>query len=504
MAPSKLETIDFTTFSNFVAGAPRSSKQKYHGIDPTTKQPNWDVPVATAEDIEDAVAAANKAYAEWKNTTWEYRTERIARFKDAMEAYQEEMIELLLKETGKPRQFGAAEVKGVSGFIEWHMNLKEPKGEEYDLEDRKIVNKFVPLGVAAAICPWNFPLLLSLGKVLPAVQMGNAIIVKPSPFTPYTALKMVEIANQVFPPGLVQALGGDDKLGPALVEHPDIHKISFTGSTVTGKKVMAAAAKTVKRVTLEMGGNDPAIVLPDADIAKVAPMVAMVCLLRAQNLTETDLMLQGAFFNTSQVCIASKRIYVHSSMYDDFLTALVNVSKSLKVGNSNEEGVMLGPVQNSMQYEKVKTFFKDTKDHGYKFALGSGDVAETNGYFIQPTIIDNPPEDSLIVQEEPFGPIVPVQKYDDIEDAIKRANNSKVGLGATVFGTDPQKLQEVADKLEAGSVWVNSFPAAGPQAQFGGVKESGIGTEFGTLGILAYANVKAITTFHANYTPTRG
>ncbi|OCT49971.1 putative aldehyde dehydrogenase-like protein [Cladophialophora carrionii] len=487
MAPSKLETIDFTTFNNIVAGSPRSSKQKYHGIDPTTKQPNWDVPVATPEDIEDAVAAANKAFAEWKTTTWEYRTERIARFKDAMEAYQEEMIELLLKETGKPRQFGAAEVKGLSQFIQWHVDMKEPKGETYDLEDRTIVNKFVPLGVAAAICPWNFPLLLSLGKVLPAVQMGNAIIVKPSPFTPYTALKMVEIANQVFPPGLVQALGGDDKLGPALVDHPDIHKISFTGSIATGKKVMAAAAKTLKRVTLEMGGNDPSIVLPDADIAKTAPLVAM-----------------GAFFNTSQVCVASKRIYVHSSIYDAFLEALVNVAKSLKVGPSNDDGVMLGPIQNSMQYEKVKTFFKDTKEHGYKFALGSGDVPETNGFFINPTIVDNPPDDSFIVQEEPFGPIVPVQKYDDIDEVIRRANNSRAGLGATVFGKDAQKLQEVADKLEAGMVWINSYPAAGPQAQFGGVKESGIGTEFGTLGILAYANVKAITTMKEGATMTRG
>lgn len=185
MAPSKVETISFTEFTNFVAGAPRSSKQKYHGIDPTTKKPNWDVPVATPDDIEEAVSAANKAFSEWKTTSWAHRAERIARFKDALEAYQEELTDLLLKETGKPRQFGAAEVKAASGFCDWHVNLKEPKGEEYDLEDRTIVNKFVPLGVAAAICPWNFPLLLSLGKVLPAVQMGNAIIVKPSPFTPY-------------------------------------------------------------------------------------------------------------------------------------------------------------------------------------------------------------------------------------------------------------------------------------------------------------------------------
>src|SRR6201996_3502386 len=193
MAPSKVEIIDFTTFSNIVAGAPRSSKQKHHGIDPTTKQPNWDVPVATSEDIEDAVAAANKAFAEWKTTTWEYRTERLARFKEALGAYEEELIGLFLKETGKHGQFGAGGGKDASCFLKWHLKLKAPKGEEYDFEDKKIVNKFVPLGVAAAICPWNFPLLLSLGKVLPAVQMGNAIIVKPSPFTPYVS-RVAQIA----------------------------------------------------------------------------------------------------------------------------------------------------------------------------------------------------------------------------------------------------------------------------------------------------------------------
>jgi len=206
-------------------------------------------------------------------------------------------------------------------------------------------------------------------------------------------------------------------------------------------------------------------------------------------------MSQGAFFNTSQVCIASKRIYVHESIYQPFLQALVNAAQGLKVGDSNEPGTMLGPVQNSMQYEKVKTFFKDTKDHGYKFALGSGDVPETKGYFVQPTIIDNPPDDSMIVQEEPFGPIVPVQSYSNIDEVIRRANDTKVGLGASIFGTDPQKLQDVASKIESGSVWINSYPSPGPQGQFGGVKESGIGTEFGTLGILAYANAKSIHTF---------
>lgn len=478
MAPSKLTSIDFTSFTNIVNGEPRNSKTKYHGIDPTTKQPLWDVPVATDEDIEDAVEAANKAYESWRLTTWEQRTEKIAQFKELLEAYQAEMTALLLKETGKPKVFGSGEIASGPIWCDWHIKMKEPTIPNFEDDNKVVVNKYAPLGVAAAICPWNFPFLLSLAKILPAVQMGNAIIVKPSPFTPYTALKLVEIAQQAFPPGLVQVLGGDDKLGPKLVDHPDIQKISFTGSIATGKKVMQAAAKTVKRVTLEMGGNDPCIVLPDADIAKVAPKVAL-----------------GAFFNSGQVCIDSKRIYIHESIYKPFVEALVGVAKTLKVGDSNEEGVMLGPIQNEMQYEKVKGFFADTKEKGYKFALGADTPEASKGYFIQPTIIDNPPDDAYIVTDEPFGPIVPCQSYSDIDEVIKRANNSKAGLGASVFGTDVAQAQAVAERIDSGSVWVNSYAQAVPQGQFGGFKESGLGTEFGNLGILAYANVKAIHTY---------
>lgn len=476
MSPSKITSVDFESFSNIVNGESRSSKTKYHGVDPTTKLANWDVPVATQQDVDDAVVAANKAFQSWKLKTWAERTEKIARFKDVLEQYTGEFTTLLMKECGKPRMFAATEATGITQFLDWHIKLQEPQGTRYETDEKTIVNSYVPLGVAAAICPWNFPFLLALNKILPAVQMGNAVIVKPSPFTPYSALKLVEIAQQVFPPGLVQVLGGDDKLGPALVDHPDIHKISFTGSVATGKKILAVAARTVKRVTLELGGNDPAIVLPDADIAKVAPRVAM-----------------GAFFNTAQVCVASKRIYVHSSIYKEFLAAFIDATKTLKVGS--DDAAMLGPIQNQMQYEKVKTFFEDTKAKAYKVAYGSVDVEDSKGFFINPTIIDNPPEDSLLVQEEPFGPIVPVLSYDDVDDAIHRANNVNVGLGATVWGTDPKLLQSVAERIDSGSVWVNNFPSPSPEGQFGGSKQSGLGTEMGTLGVLTYANVKCIATW---------
>lgn len=231
---------------------------------------------------------------------------------------------------------------------------------------------------------------MSVGKITPALLTGNCIIVKASPFTPYTTLKICEIAQEIFPPGVVQGLGGGNDLGVWMTKHPNIDKISFTGSIATGKKIMEACASTLKRVTLELGGNDATIILPDVDVKKVAPEVAM-----------------GAFQNSGQVCVATKRIYVHDSIYREFVDAMVDFAKTLKVGSYDEEGVMLGPIQNSMQYEKVKGFFNDTKTNGYKFAVGEPDVASSKGFFVQPTIIDNPPEDSRIVQEEPFGPIVP-------------------------------------------------------------------------------------------------
>ena len=239
---------------------------------------------------------------------------------------------------------------------------------------------------------------------------------KPSPYTPYTTLKVVELAQDIFEPGVVQVVGGDDKLGPMLTAHPGISKISFTGSIATGKKIMAACAPTLKRVTLELGGNDASIVLPDVDVEKVAPELVM-----------------GAFQNSGQVCVATKRIYIHEDIYDEMLKKMVEFTKTIKVG-APDSGALLGPIQNPMQYEKVKGFFQDTKEKGYKFAVGEPDVASGKGFYVQPTIIDNPPNDSRIIQEEPFGPIVPTQPWKDEEEVIKRANNSLAGLGACVWG----------------------------------------------------------------------
>lgn len=252
MAPSKVTTVVFDTFVNIINGEPRNSKNKYNGVNPATKEKLWDVPVASKDDIEEAVKAANSAFRSWSKKPWEDRRQAITRFREVYASYQDEMTELLMKETGKPKQFAEAEIQSVLTWTDWHIKLEQPPLEEYEDEEKIVTTRYVPLGVVAAICPWNFPVLLSVGKILPAVLTGNAIIIKPSPFTPYSSLKLVELAQQVFPPGLVQVLGGDANLGPALVTHPDIQKISFTGSIPTGKKIMQAAAGTLKRVTLEV------------------------------------------------------------------------------------------------------------------------------------------------------------------------------------------------------------------------------------------------------------
>jgi acyl-CoA reductase-like NAD-dependent aldehyde dehydrogenase len=388
----------------------------------------------------------------------------MLKFVELYANYEKEMADLLCKESGKPRSFASNEVAGVKGLLTHHAGLNLPV-EKYEDESKIVTTRFVPLGVVGAICPWNFPLTLSAGKLSPALLSGCTIIIKPSPFTPYTALKLVELAQEVFPPGVVQAIGGEDSLGPMIVDHPGISKISFTGSIPTGKKIMAACAKTLKRVTLELGGNDPCIIFPDVDIDKVVPEVTI-----------------GSFWNTAQVCVATKRLYVHQDIYREFVDKMVAFAKNLKVGSSDEEGVLLGPIQNEMQYEKVKTFFEDSKKEGYKFALGEPEVPTGKGFFIHPAIIDNPPSNSRIIQEEPFGPILPVQPWTDLEEVIARANDTNTGLGASLWTKDIERGEEIAQRLQAGNVFVNSWTKPVPQAFFSGHKESGVGGEWGNTG----------------------
>lgn len=474
MSPSKISGLNFEEFHNIIDGKQRGSKEIHNGVSPTSGENLWDVPIASEQDLNDAVAAAKKAFPAWRDTPIEKRKELLGRFAELFAQHEAEFTTLLCKETGKPRKFAGIEIGGVPGFIGYHNTLDIPE-EKFDDDEKTVYTEYTPLGVCGGIIPWNFPLILSIGKIAPALLTGNTIIIKPSPFTPYTGLKAVELAQEIFPPGVLQAVGGNNELGALMTLHPDIAKISFTGSIATGKKVMEASSKTLKRVTLELGGNDASIILPDVDIKKVAPEVVM-----------------GAFQNSGQVCVATKRIYIHESIYKEFLQEMVNFTKTVKVGNPDDGDNLLGPIQNSMQFEKVKGFFADSKAKGYKFAVGEPDVNSSKGFFIQPTIIDNPPNDSRIIAEEPFGPIVPTQPWSDLDEVIARANNTNTGLGACVWGKDVEKASKVARRLEAGSVFVNSWEKPTPAAIFGGHKESGIGGEWGKTGLLAFMNAHVI------------
>jgi len=471
------QVAEFDIWSNYrnsIDGELVGTSDTRHGINPATGEDNPEVPVSTQKDVDAAVEAGQRAFKTWSKTPWEERKKALLAFADALEKHASDFAKLLTKEQGKPNQFAIGEIG--AGFT-WlraftQKELKEEVVEEDD--EKKTIQRYTPLGVVVGIVPWNFPVHLACGKIGPSVITGNPIIIKPSPFTPYCGLKLGELAQQFFPPGVVQVLSGGDDLGPMLTAHPGPAKISFTGSTFTGKKVMESAAKTLKRVTLELGGNDPAIVCKDVDIAATAPKIASL-----------------AFMNSGQICLALKRIYVHEDIYEQFRDAAVQFTKSLKVGEGNEEGVFLGPVQNKMQFDKVKTFFSDIEKEKWNVAVG-GKNEEKPGYFITPTIIDRPAENSRIVTEEPFGPIVPFLSWKDEDDVIARANNTKMGLGASVWSNDLDQADRIARQLEAGSVWINTHLEVSPNAPFGGHKESGIGYEWSMGGLQAFCNVQSL------------
>ncbi|KAE9378650.1 putative aldehyde dehydrogenase [Stipitochalara longipes BDJ] len=470
---SKNIPLTWTTFSNVIDGKLETTKETRCGINPATEQNNPSVPVASKDDVDRAMSAAQKAFKPWAAVPYAERQKAVLAFSEGLEAEKEAFSKFLTQEQGKPIQFARMEMDAAVSWMKATASLELPV-EKTDAGDKEIVVRYTPLGVAVGLVPWNFPILLAAGKLAASVVTGNPIIIKPSPFTPAGGLKLVELAQRYFPPGVVQVLSGDDNLGIWLTAHPTPAKISFTGSTATGKKVMESASKTLKRVTLELGGKDPAIICDDVDIDDVAVKIATF-----------------AFLNSGQICLAIKRILVHEKIIDEFRNALVKHTKLLKLGEGNEEGVFLGPIQNSMQFERVKGFFADIEKEGMNVAVG-GKNPGGKGYFITPTIIDRPAEDSRLVLEEPFGPIVPLLSFANDEEAITKANNTFYGLGASVWSKDIDRANRIAKQIEAGTVWVNTHFEMDPSTPFGGHKQSGIGTEQGLAGLKSYCNSQTL------------
>lgn len=364
---------------------------------------------------------------------------------------------------------------------------------QYEDDDVRILATHPPLGVVGAICPWNFPLILCNLKVISSLLTGNCVIVKPSPFTPYTVLRWIELCIELLPKGVLQAVNGGADVGALMTQHVGIHKISFTGTIATGKRVMASCAQTLKKVTLELAGNDAAIVF--ADVADEPGRLDAVV---AQT-------VGGAFFNAGQMCVATKRVYVHASIYDEFLAKFVaetnkNYAPAVPAADATAEArlgddslpTVFGPVSNKMQYDIVRNILEDAQKNGGGKVVAGGNLLAGKGFWIQPTVVAEPAEDSLLVREEQFGPIIPVLKWTTDDEVVARANLANAGLGATVYSTDLAKARRMADRLEAGSVWINSSEKPNVRAWFAGFKDSGFGGEMGKQGLLSYAYTKSI------------
>jgi acyl-CoA reductase-like NAD-dependent aldehyde dehydrogenase len=465
-------------FSNHVMtidGKPATAGATIDVINPATEEVIAGAPDASRDQLEQAVAAARRAFPAWRDTPLAERQALVAKIGDVIEAHAEDFMRLLTMEQGKARAGAEWEIFGSVAWCRAVAAQSLEVEKVADQPDRRVETRRVPIGVVGAITPWNFPILLAIWKIAPALATGNTMVLKPSPYTPLGTLKLGELLQGVLPPGVLNIVSGGNDLGAWITQHPDIGKISFTGSTATGRRIMESASGNLKRITLELGGNDPAIVMPDVDPKKVAK----------------DL-FWAAFQNSAQFCVAAKRLYVHEDIYDAVRDEMVAYAQTVKVGDGSQQGTDLGPIQNRMQFEKVKDLLADTRRIGANIVAG-GEAVEGPGYFIPVTIVDNPPDDSRVVTEEAFGPVLPLLKFSDVEDVIARANSTEYGLAASVWSKDTDVALGIAERIEAGTVWINEIHVFGPHIAFGGHKQSGMGVENALDGLAEYTNPQTIT-----------
>lgn len=469
--------IDTRSFTHTIDGQPETSEAWFEVINPATGSPFAQCPKASAEQLDRAVAAARRAFADWSRRSLAERRDLIHRFAKRLRESSDEIAPALTREQGKPLSDARGEVMIAAHHLEALSSLELPDEELLrDDGQNHIVQRYRPLGVVGGIAPWNFPVALGMHKVAQALYTGNTLVLKPSPYTPLSTLLVGAITREVFPPGVVNILAGGDDLGRWMTEHRDIDKISFTGSVPTGKRVLASVGATLKRVTLELGGNDPAIVLEDADLSAAATGV-----------------FRSSFYNCGQICMAIKRVYIADRLYDSLCESLAEMARAYRVGDGFEPGVQMGPIQNKMQYEKVVSILEDTGNQpGVRIHAG-GHALNRPGYFVAPTVVSGIGDDARLVREEQFGPVLPLLRFTEVEDAIRRANQTLFGLSASVWTKDIQKGAEIGARLEAGSVWVNRHGVNESDLPFGGAKESGFGREHGVMGLRAYMESQVLS-----------
>lgn len=435
-------------------------------------------PEHSVGDLDEAIARARAAQPGWESLGHAKRSELLIAAADAIDANAEALAHLLSREQGKPLNGPNArfELGACSAWL--RTNATIPIESQVLVDDETLHAELVykAAGVVGAIGPWNWPLMITVWQIGPSLRMGNTVVAKPSEYTPLSVLAMLAVMNDVLPADVLIGVSGDREVGARLASHPDIDKIMFTGSTATGRRIIESSAGNLARLTLELGGNDAGIVLPGTEVSAIAQ----------------DL-FWGAFINTGQTCAAMKRLYVHDSVYDEVVDALAEIAASVPMGNGLDENNVLGPLQNRAQFDIVSRLVEDAKGRGARVVTGGEAAPELGELFYRSTIVADIDNDAALVQEEQFGPALPVIRYSDVDEAFAFANSVDVGLGASVWASDPEAAREAATRMESGTVWINSHGGLHPMVPFGGVKSSGYGLEFGVEGLKSVAVTQVVS-----------
>jgi 1-pyrroline dehydrogenase len=475
-------SVSVTQQKMFVGGewVESSSGETMEVLNPATGESIAEVPRGTTDDVERAVEAAKEAWAEWQFKTPKDRMELLLKLADAIDENADELTKLEMQNVGKPASIAADEppfcADNLRFFAGAARNLEGKSAAEY-VEGYTSLIRREPLGIVAGITPWNYPLMMAVWKLGPALAAGNVQILKPAEQTPLTTLRLIELAQEFLPPGVLQVVTGDGiPVGEALVKHPAIRLVSLTGDVSTGKIIAANAAQTLKRVHLELGGKAPMVVLDDADPATVAEAVKI-----------------GGYWNSGQDCTASSRILVNEKIYDDVLSESVKVVEAMRVADPAEgDDVDMGPLISKEQQERVLGFLERASDAKATIVTGGESVGD-RGFFVKPTIVTDVGQDAEIVQDEVFGPVVTVQPFASDDDAVEMANGVRYGLAASVFSENVGRALKVAGRLDFGTVWVNEhlFPLAS-EMPHGGFKESGYGKDMSVYSMEEYTRVKHV------------
>ena len=446
---------------------------------PSTLEKVGEVPLSSPDDVKREVENAHAAFAKWRSTPFAERAGILRRTAAALRGATDEIAAVLTREQGKPLKEAKIEVERTADTFDLYSDTDAGA----DISDVEIPGKIakvvrLPLGVCAAIVPWNFPLTLMANKLVPALATGNTVVVKPAPTTPLAAQRVIDLLYAAgLPKGVVGVVIGGAEVGAALIEHPRVRKVSFTGSTTTGKAIMTLAAKGLKRLTLELGGNDAMIVCRDADLVGAARAAAV-----------------GRFFNAGQACIATKRIFVERSHYKKFVEMVAERAAKLPVGDGFDPNVRMGPLHTELQRHGVEGFVNDARAHGAEVVAGGKIPEKGPGYFYEPTVLVDVPDDARLLHDECFGPVLPVMPFDSIDEAFARANETAFGLGSSIWTNDPKLQARAIVELDAGYTWINDIATDYDRLPFGGVKESGFGKERGDEVIYEYLELKSVVT----------